>query len=281
MKSAPHRIWLLSVNWRHPIGYYVTSAVQKDGTQQFISGDYTGTFNGNGHTISNLYINNAEDGGYGAATVAMEMQGSTIRNVTVSPTVVICGSSYVGGIVSSAAEGSSDTIIENCTNYAAITGEYKVGGIIGYTNREVDVFSCINYGAVTGIDQLGGIAGTFAGDSYYDGRIYGCINYGTVTRTEEANTILAERTTDERRSVGGIVGYNGSTIRFCINAGFEDGKQFPAFDIGNNEASMDPASIWELFLLKNSSRNMLLRLPAMKAVPVFLPRVLPLQTVLL
>lgn len=219
------------------------------------NGSFQGIFNGNGHTISNLYIDETESGGAlfgiiweaeisdltisdsqiscatggagmyaGAAALAMTMQDGKVTNCSVTESVSITGTDYVGGLVSFATEWNSKAVFENCTNAAAITGKQGVGGIVGLSEEAVDLLGCVNRGAVTGEDRVGGIIGKAGGDSYYHGNITGCINYGTVTRSAGAQ---------EGDYLAGIAGANGSSIDCCVNAGAIDGGGFEAYDITN------------------------------------------------
>lgn len=224
-----------------------------------VDGYYSGVFNGNGHTISNLYINEANGAAGlflniyhgeiqnltisdseilgvtenrlsygGTAAIASYLERDAIlRNCVISDTVTVTGTYNVGGLAGYATEGQErETLIEGCENHAVVTGSQRVGGILAVSTENVRVYNCSNYGTVTGTeDYVGGIVGSPAGDSYYHGLIAGCVNYGNVV-------------SENGDSVGGIAGLNGTTIRYCVNAGSVSSTNGDAYDIADNDASM-------------------------------------------
>lgn len=160
---------------------------------------FAGTFNGNGHQITNLYINNTTLG-YRALFGAVK-NGSVI-NLTVNGNVT-GGKEKISGITSYA----ENSIIENCMNYAGIgnvtTADFVTSGIAGYI-KDTTVRNCKNYGTITTTyQQAGGIVGT-SEQSDTTKSIENCENYGAITSTSIA---------------GGIVGYvsKSGTIKNCYN----------------------------------------------------------------
>lgn len=157
---------------------------------------YTGTFDGQGHTIKGLYvsINDApsiEDqvclGLFSAA------KNAVIRNVTVTGYV----SGYagnLGGIVGYLAGGT----IENCANYCTVTDTsdaYEVpsyvGGIAGGVNCSATIRDCYNTGTLTEYvffryHKTGGIVG-YIGSS----AVSNCYNVGKVAGKGEYNGEIA------------------------------------------------------------------------------------------
>lgn len=126
---------------------------------------FHGTFDGDGHQITGLYINHTtfEDGRY------MGFFGSsygTIKNLEVSGEVI--GYSAVGGI----AGGNSGTI-ENCRSNVSVTGSggqtgaSRIGGIVGQNSGYVR--NCYNTGSVIGNSEFGSIVG-----GHLDGKIVNC-----------------------------------------------------------------------------------------------------------
>ena len=169
---------------------------------------YQGTFDGNGKTIRNLYINDISENigisGY-ASFFGYADAGGNIKNITFDnakvkttnddyctgilvgvaascieniKTLVNCsveGKNYVGGIA-----GRANGDIDNCENHAMVNGANFVGGIVGnYVFSDKSITSCANYGVITGTrDKVGGIAGDFN-----SGTIQNCANYGDITGT--------------------------------------------------------------------------------------------------
>lgn len=162
-----------------------------------INSSFEGTFDGNGHKISNLYVDRA-----GRAGLFASVYGASIKNLTVEGTVV--GSSYtgpditgVGGIV-----GYSfyQILIENCVSNVNVSSSCKnTGGICGFVN-DVDsvIRNCINIGEVkSDSDKTGGISGN-------PGIVYNCANFGAVSGIS---------------NVAGIAGYTEKDVSLCYNAG--------------------------------------------------------------
>jgi hypothetical protein len=174
------------------------------------SNKYQGTFDGNGKTISNLYIINAASGYVGFFGYAEKgsIKNITFDNAKVNSTATctgilagfeeLCiieniktlancsveGKDHVGGI---AGRASGD--FGNCENHAMVNGANFVGGIVGdYWQSVKSIISCANYGVVTGTgNSVGGIAGYF--DS---GTIQNCANYGDVTGTNYVGNLIGD-----------------------------------------------------------------------------------------
>ena len=177
----------------------------------FAGNKYQGTFDGNGKTISNLYIINAASdyvGFFGYAEKG-SIKNITFDNAKVKSTVdhwtgilagfeELCiieniktlancsveGKDYVGGI---AGRASGD--IGNCENHAMAKGAFCVGGIVGdYRDSGKSIISCANYGVVTGTgNSVGGIAGHFG-----LGTIQNCANYGDITGADIVGNLIGE-----------------------------------------------------------------------------------------
>ena len=159
---------------------------------------YRGTFDGNGKTITNLYINASQTfmGLFGytyqstiknltfenanvtntqnfiGILVGYAGSGSTLQNIKISETCQIIGDKYTGGIA-----GLLDGNAYNCVNYATVQGKEKVGGLFGsYQRTGNSITACANYGNVTATSQsVGGLVGDFS-----SGTIQDCANYGNV-----------------------------------------------------------------------------------------------------
>ena len=155
---------------------------------------FQGTFDGNGKTISNLYINATSNytGFFGYA------YAGSIKNITFDNARVKNTGGYNFGIL---VGNAGSCIIENIKTLAncSVEGEDYVGGIAGVANGNIS--NCENRATVKGIRSLGGIVAAYSGNS-----ITSCANYGVVTGSGE--------------SVGGIAGYfNSGTIQNSANYG--------------------------------------------------------------
>ena len=173
---------------------------------------YQGTFDGNGKTISNLYINAISDNtGFFGCLGSGSIKNITFDNAKVMSTGIhtgiLAGFEYygiieniktlekcsvegienVGGIA-----GSSWGNISNCKNHAIVNGDFNVGGVVGFYKgpNNYSITSCANYGAVTGTDrQVGGMVGSFG-----SGIIQNSANYGNITGTEYVGNLIGYAT---------------------------------------------------------------------------------------
>ena len=161
--------------------------------------DFSGTFDGNGHTVTL----NITSGSANTGLFKKLVGGATVKNVTTAGTVS-------GGASTGAIAGNADgkVSIFNCKNTATVTGTGKgVGGILGYSypaNGYATIESCANTGAIVaeGKQQIGGIAGNLEGAHV----IRNCYNTGSVTATS---------------GFAGIVGRGtkGVTVENCYSTG--------------------------------------------------------------
>lgn len=153
--------------------------------------DFSGTFDGNGHTVT-LAISGDSD--Y-QALFAKLAAGAVVKNVMVDGEVT--GTDNIGGIAGIA---TNATIIA-CANKATVaaTGRY-VGGLVG-KGTGLTMTSCYNQGAVSSTRtrpiNMGGIAG------YVDGgaSVENCYNTGSITGSGD--------------NTAAVVGWNAATVKDC------------------------------------------------------------------
>lgn len=158
---------------------------------------YRGTFDGNGKTITNLYIK-AEKQEVGLFGYNQE---STIKNLTIDNASVTNTANYTGILVGDAGYKSTLQNIMISTKCQVIGGNDYTGGIAGILDGNAS--NCVNYATVQGKEDVGGLFGRYdrTGNS-----ITSCANYGNVTATS--------------KNAGGLVGYFSSgTIQDCANYG--------------------------------------------------------------
>lgn len=195
---------------------------------------YGGTFDGAGHTVSGLTINNAKT--YQA--LFGYVKGGTIQDLMVKGSVKTStkSSSYAAGIVSY----GNPVTIKNCTNEVDVTASAKgyAAGVCAYVINGSKLESCTNKGMVSGYgDYVGGVAGTVTGSTT---TITGCFNHGVVINTGKPGSMnyctggiaggISTGVTVERcgntgnitstlKRTGGIAGSAGGTINACFNTG--------------------------------------------------------------
>lgn len=196
------------------------------------SSKYTGTFDGNGHTISGLYINSmaANTGMFGRIG-----SSAVVKNLTLADSVIRSTKNYTGAITGYIDDAASVTnchtknsvqvsaavytggitgyqddtsTLTRCSNAAEVTGANNVGGISGYnwSKSSASLTDSYNRGSVSGSNLVGGICAQI----YIGGTVSDVYNLGTVQATGTAGTPTA----------GGITGvFRWGTIKSAYNAG--------------------------------------------------------------
>ena len=205
---------------------------------------FTGTLDGDGHSVSGIYINSGDYQGL----VGFLGSGGTLQNVGVK-TSYIKGGYSVGGLC-----GRNNGTVTNCYNTGSVagTGDYA-GGLCGY-NKSGTVTNCYNTGSVSGNRFVGGLCGDNSGNvtnCYNTGSVTGnyayvgglcgtnsspvtnCYNTGSVTGTER---------------VGGVCGYNyGDTVTNCYNTGSVTGSN----DVGGVCGMNDQGTVTNCYYQKD------------------------------
>ena len=129
---------------------------------------FQGTFDGQGHTVSGLYMNITRTDKYVTyGGLFGDMRGA-VKNLNVSGTVTVTNNNsdlvYVGGVVGEADKAT----VENCSFAGKVTGtgnSVYVGGVVGTVKEGTTVKNCYHTGAVTGTvtgtggGYVGGVAG--------------------------------------------------------------------------------------------------------------------------
>ena len=143
------------------------------GTYDSYDAVYTGTFDGQGHTISGLYFNHP-DASYVGLFGYIRANGK-ISNVGVSD-------SYFkfrmkgGGVCG---KNDKDGVLQNCSNSSTVIGKNqnsRTGGVCG--DNSGTVRDCKNTGSVSGENFVGGVCGINLGT------IKSCYNTGSVHGTD-------------------------------------------------------------------------------------------------
>lgn len=162
---------------------------------------FNGTYDGNNHTISEIYIDNSSD--FQALFSVLGEKG-TIKNLKVSGNII--GNSWIAGIIA-----YNQGNIINCVNSCTIVGNGDHVAGISAGNYNGVISKCINLGTITAnkienFEDQGGITASNAGT------VRLCINKGTIIN----NALIGY-------DVGGIVGQNiggeNSIIENCYNIG--------------------------------------------------------------
>lgn len=207
---------------------------------------FSGNFDGQGYTVSNLYINAPTMeyvGLFGAVKYGASLKSVTLNNVNVT------GQKLVGGLVGLAYSGVT---IDNChaTGNVSVVGNYKVGGLVGgdyftMTNCSVGVAATTFALApaptahIKGVhlkkdlegDNVGGVVGFAAEDTRMEnnsaiavvegtrkvGGVYGYVGYGATVKGSSFSGSVSTNASAEyvaenegKISVGGVIGEIGT-----------------------------------------------------------------------
>lgn len=176
---------------------------------------FSGTFDGNGHTVTVSVLVGECGGLFGV------IENATVKNLTVKGTVectfaaenaetkLESGYSGTGAVVGVVHTGST---VENCTSYANVLGPCNVGGVIGLINNvgeaTVTVTNCVNYGvADSTYGNLGGVIGRIRTETeaYPALTVKGCANYANLSYKSE-----------DRARFAGIAAYIRSNKGFIL-----------------------------------------------------------------
>ena len=187
---------------------------------------FAATFDGNGHTISNLYINRRTDDPEDAAPTGLfgsAAPDSVIRNVGLVD-VNVAGFVTVGGLV-----GGNLGAIRDSYVTGRVSGTGYVGGLTGFTDYTSEISGSHFSGAVAGRETDGQAVGGLVG--YQDGVISGSYAAGSVLGDEYVGGLAGENRgyimashssvdVTGKVGVGGLVGVN----RLFISGSYATGS---------------------------------------------------------
>jgi len=160
------------------IGYYKSASDCKK---------FTGTFDGQGHTISGLYFNDSNQMCVGL--FGYIGNSGFVKNVGVKDSY-FKGKQLIGGVC-----GENEGALSNCYSIANVSGTYDIGGICGYNNGTIN--NCYNTGNISGaVNDVGGVCGQNC-----SAKISNCYNTGNVSG---------------KSLVGGVCGLNNKTTDIPI-----------------------------------------------------------------
>lgn len=168
--------------------------------------EFSGSFDGNGHTISNLTINRGRSNYVG---LFGKTQSATVKDVGLN-TVDITGFSYTGGLI-----GYDNGTVTGSHVTGTVTGENYTGGLVGHSTASNGVTDSYATASVTGNVTVGGLVGS---------------NYGTVSDSNASGSVGGFL------YVGGLVGYTEGLLQNLSATGNVSA------DIQNSSATGSPSS---------------------------------------
>jgi len=232
---------------------------------------FTGTFDGQGYGISDLFIDRPEQSAVGL--FAAVDTGGLIQNVGMLQVDVagdwaigalvgenwgdvrnsysegaVIGADCVGGLVGGNAGG-----VSNSYSAATVTGHWDVGGLVGCSDSRGSVTNSYSAGDVTGEWAVGGLVGgnlggivamsysaaSVTGDDYVGGLVGD--NQGSVSDSYSTGDVTGEW------YVGGLVGDNDSTgiVSNSYSVGSVTGYSFVGGLVGSNWGTVSN-SFWNV-----------------------------------
>ena len=196
---------LVNEEWKSDINITLTADIDLKGIDWTPIGKddnkaYTGTFDGNGKTITGLTVTTSDQyvGLFGYIG-----SGGTVKDVTLEEVKIESDNemSAVGGVV-----GYSYGNIENCSVSGSVSSNSTAGGVVG-AQLSGSITGCSSSATVKGVAYAGGIAGYTNGG----GSLTGCYATGSIS---------VENNTTNAAWAGGVVGSNGSsTLTACYATG--------------------------------------------------------------
>ena len=175
------------------------------------SADFKCEFNGNGHTISNLYINRPDTDNVGLFSIMCDVKNLCLTNVDV------IGGKYTGALMGYAFSNSPE--ISNCyIASGSVKGTTGVGGLVGrFSDIDGNILNCYSDAEVSGETKAGGLLGEIylpngsVINSFSHGNVTASSDYagGLIGYTERVSleNCYAEGNITGKRFVGGVVGY--------------------------------------------------------------------------
>ena len=177
---------------------------------------FSGTFNGNHHTIKGILLK-TEGSGQGLFRYLTDT--AVVKDLTVMGEILPAGSKSIAGGIA----GTNGGLIRNCRFKGIAAGTESIGGIAGINESSGIIEDCMVSGAVQGSHFAGGMAGK----NY--GVIRSCKNLSSINVKEEDNKIesvtfdpdfiMGKEAVDTSTDLGGIAGISSGVIRDCANHG--------------------------------------------------------------
>lgn len=185
---------------------------------------YTGTFNGGGHTITGLTVTGSDQyvGLFGHIG-----SGGTVKDVTLEEVKIESNNdmSAVGGVA-----GRSYGTLENCSVSGSVSGSGIAGGVVGYQSGDF-LTGCSSSATV----NAGGVAGGVAGLTDSGATLTACYATGDVT---------LESINSGGNFVGGVVGSNTScTLKACYAWGSVTGSGSGTIYVGGVTGTNDEGTL--------------------------------------
>jgi len=175
----------------------------------------TGTFDGQGHEIRDLFIDRPDESEVGLFGVVDEV--GVVENVGMVNGNVT-GYDNTGGLV-----GKNEGTVSNSPSNSDVTGNANVGGLVGY-NYKGTVSNSYSTGNVTGSVYVGGLVG---------------VNPDNVNNSYSTGSVTGYH------SVGGLVGVSEGTVSNSYSTGNVTGTEWVGGLVAENDGTVSN-SFWDI-----------------------------------
>jgi hypothetical protein len=202
---------------------------------------FTGSFNGNNHTISGLFMNRGDYTGlFGVwGTGGFEGVGGTLQNVGLTG-VNVAGSSYVGALVGEVLTGT----LANVYSTGSVFGTGSVGGLIGRFGSGAAESTLSNSHSSATVTSTGGSVGGLIGSSwehvsssYATGNVSGTMGIGGLIGSRSMGSVTTSYATGDVTAsgmmAGGLIGSNMGAVSYSFATGDVTGTSRVGGLVGN------------------------------------------------
>jgi filamentous hemagglutinin family protein len=160
------------------------------------SSAFSGIFDGQGHTISNLTIDDTTDSYVGL----FGNSSGKIRNVSLTNESVTGSALYLGGLVGYSSGKVSNSSVAGTLMQENTSNEDYFGGLLGW-----------NSGTVNNSSANVAVGASNSGIDYYAGGLIG-VNLGPAVNSYATGSVTLSSTASSNLVAGGLSGYNSNTI---------------------------------------------------------------------
>ena len=200
---------------------------------------FSATFEGNGHTIVDLYINRRTVAGTDSTGLFGSIPSESVIRRVGLVSADIRGNNKVGGLV-----GHNEGSISESYASGSVQGNKDVGGLVGHNSGSIS--NSHSSGKVTGSTNVGGLIGTVSGSSpvtrsYSNAYATGIELTGGLVGVNYNGPIVQCYATGQvkgREDIGGLVGRNWGTIEATYATGSIAGVHATGGLIGANEGTL-------------------------------------------
>jgi len=174
---------------------------------------FTGTFDGQGYKIRDLFINLPGIGNVGLFSIVGE--GGRIEDIGVV-NADVTSTAYIGGLV-----GVNKGTVSNSYSTGSLTGVEWVGGLVGQNDGTVS--NSYSTGYVTSDSSGGGLMGG---------------NVGTVSNSYSTSSVTGDS------GAGGLIAVNSGTVSNSYSTGSVTGNDYLGGLVGYSEGTVSD-SFWD------------------------------------